>query len=140
MTVADSRVEADGRGRLLRAQGAIEVVTNQRGSENGVLWRTSDRYLLGRTLDPSSSALLDIAVTMSARVIAPVVPVWRRNVLSDRRGNDVMVLPKRPPVKIGFVNANKRPSAIPTIQTGAELAVERVNAFDDGINGHLGPS
>jgi len=40
------------------------------------------------------------------------------------------------PIKIGFVNTNSGPSAIPAIRTGTELAVKRINDFDNGINGH----
>lgn len=40
------------------------------------------------------------------------------------------------PVRIGFTNADTGPTALPQITEGAELAVERINQHEDGINGH----
>jgi branched-chain amino acid transport system substrate-binding protein len=40
------------------------------------------------------------------------------------------------PVKIGYTNAGTGATALPQIEEGARLAVERINAHEDGINGH----
>jgi len=40
------------------------------------------------------------------------------------------------PVKIGYTNADTGATALPKITEGAKLAVERINAHENGINGH----